>query len=153
MMTAEQKLRELSIDLPAPARPVGAYVPSLRTGRLIFTAGQLPLAGGTLTAEGKVPTDVPVPDAQAAARTAALNALAAVRAEAGSLDAVTRVVRLNVFVNSAAGFTDHAQVADGASELLQQIFGDVGRHTRCAIGAAELPLNAPIELDLIVETS
>ena len=152
-MTPEQKLRELNIDLPAPARPVGAYVPSVRTGSLIFTAGQLPLADGKLTAEGKVPTDVPLPAAQAAARTAALNALSAVRVEAGSLDAVTRIVRLNVFVNSAAGFTDQAQVANGASELLQEIFGDAGRHTRCAIGAAELPLNAPVELDLIVEIS
>ena len=152
-MTPEQKLRELRIDLPAPARPVGAYVPSVRTGSLIFTAGQLPLADGKLTAEGKVPTDVPLPAAQAAARTAALNALSAVRVEAGSLDAVTRIVRLNVFVNSTAGFTDQAQVANGASELLQEIFGDAGRHTRCAIGAAELPLNAPVELDLIVEIS
>ena len=152
-MTAEQKLRELNIDLPAPACPVGAYVAVVRTGDLIFTAGQLPLADGTLTAAGKVPVDVPMADAKAAARTAALNALAAVRSEAGSLDAVTRVVRLNVFVNSAAGFTDQAQVANGASELLQEIFGDVGRHTRCAIGAAELPLDAPVELDLIVEAS
>ena len=100
---------------------------------------------------GKVPGQVPLEQAQDAARQAVLNALAAVGAEAGSLERVRRVVRLNVFVNSSAGFTDQAKVANGASELLVAVFGDAGRHTRCAIGAAELPLNAPVELDLIVE--
>ncbi len=150
-MTPEAKLRELNLELPAPAAPVGAYVPTARTGQLIFTAGQIPFHEGRLIATGKVPTDLTLEDAQAAARQACLNALAAVRAEAGSLDAVARVVRLNVFVNSAAGFTDQAAVANGASDLLLAVFGDAGRHTRCAIGAAELPLNAPVELDLIVE--
>ncbi len=150
-MTPETKLRELKLDLPAPAAPVGAYVPTVRTGQLIFTAGQLPFRQGRLIATGKVPTDVALEDAQAAARQACLNALAAVRAQAGSLDAVAQVVRLNVFVNSAAGFTDQALVANGASDLLLAVFGDAGKHTRCAIGAAELPLNAPVELDLIVE--
>jgi enamine deaminase RidA (YjgF/YER057c/UK114 family) len=150
-MTPEAKLRELNLELPAPAAPVGAYVPTVRTGQLIFTAGQIPLREGRLVATGKVPADVALEDAQAAARQACLNALAAVRAEAGSLDAVARVVRLNVFVNSGAGFVDQAGVANGASDLLLAVFGDAGRHTRCAIGAAELPLNAPVELDLIVE--
>jgi enamine deaminase RidA (YjgF/YER057c/UK114 family) len=123
----------------------------VRTGALVFTAGQLPLAGGHLTATGKVPTDVPLEAAQAAARAACLNALSAIRAVAGSLDAVSRVVRLNVFVNSAEGFTDQAKVANGASELLVEVFGDAGRHTRITVGAAELPLGAPVELDLMVE--
>ena len=152
-MSAEQKLKELGIDLPAPAKPVGAYVPAVRTGQLIFTAGQLPIEAGQLQAAGKVPADVPLGEAQAAARTAALNALAAVRAEAGSLDVVVREVRLNVFVNSTPGFTDQAKVANGASELIGEIFGPAGQHTRCAIGASELPLDAPLELDLIVEVS
>ena len=130
---------------------MGAYVPAVRAGKLIFTAGQLPMKAGSLQAAGRVPDDVPLSQAQSAARTAALNALAAVRAEAGTLDAVRRVVRLNVFVNSSPGFTDQAQVANGASELIGQLFGAAGQHTRCAIGAAELPLNAPVELDLIVE--
>jgi enamine deaminase RidA (YjgF/YER057c/UK114 family) len=150
-MSPEDRLAELGIELPAVARPVGAYVPAVRTGALVFTAGQLPTTGGELTATGKVPSDVSLADAQAAARVAAINALAAVAAEAGSLNAVMRVVRLNVFVNSAGGFTDQAKVANGASELLGEVFRDAGGHTRCAIGVAELPLDAPVELDLVVE--
>ena len=150
-MTTLEKLRELGLELPPVAAPVGAYVPAVRAGKLIFTAGQLPTREGKLLAEGKVPTDVPLEAASEAARQACLNALAAAAAEAGNLDAVARVVRLNVFVNSAPGFTDQAKVANGASELLGRLFGDAGRHSRCAVGVAELPLNAPIELDLIVE--
>jgi len=150
-MTTEQRIRELGLDLPAPATPVGAYVPAVRAGSLLFTAGQLPTRAGRLVAAGKVPADVSLQAARSAARQAALNALAAIRAELGSLDNVAGVVRLNVFVNSAPGFTEQAKVADGASELLADVFAGAGRHTRCAIGAAELPLNAPVELDLIVE--
>lgn len=150
-MTAETKLKELGIDLPAPAKPLGSYVPAVATGKLVFTSGQVPLTGDVMTASGKVPTDVTLEQAQAGARVAVLNALAAIRAEAGSLDAVARVVRMNVFVNSAPGFTSQALVANGASELLSDIFGQVGRHTRCAIGAAELPRNAAVEIDLVVE--
>jgi len=150
-MTPEQKLQSLGIELPAAAKPVGAYVPAVRTGNLIFTAGQIPLKDGQLTAVGEVPTDVPLDDAQAAARQSLLNALSAVRAEIGSLDNVARIVRLNVFVNSADGFTDQAKVANGASDLLLDIFSDAGMHTRTAIGAAKLPLDAPVELDLIAE--
>jgi enamine deaminase RidA (YjgF/YER057c/UK114 family) len=150
-MTPEQQLRNLRIELPPAATPVGAYVPIVRSGLLVFTAGQLPLKEGKLLAAGKVPTDVPLETARDAARQAVLNALAAVRGAIGSLDAVVRIVRMNVFVNSAVGFTDQAKVANGASEFLMQVFGDAGRHTRCAVGAAELPLNSPVELDLIVE--
>jgi len=151
-MGAEVKLQQLGIQLPRPGRPVGAYVPAVRTGNLVFTAGQLPIRDGKLAATGKVPTDVSLDAARAAARIAALNALAAVRGEIGSLDNVVRVVRLNVFVNSSASFTGQAKVANGASDLLVEIFSEAGNHTRCAIGAAELPLNAPLELDLTVET-
>ena len=151
MMTPEQKLRELAPDLPAPPQPVGAYVPAVRAGSLVFTAGQLPMAAGKLVAVGKVPAEVSLEDAQAAARQAALNALAAARAQTGTLDSVKRVVRVNVFVNSAAGFTDQAMVANGASELIGEVFGDAGRHTRCAIGASELPLDATVEIDIVVE--
>lgn len=150
-MSAEKKLKELGIELPEAAKPVGAYIPTVRTGNLVLTSGQLPMAGGELLSTGKVPSDVSLEAAQTAARAAVLNALSAVRAEVGSLDAITRIVRANVFVNSAAGFTDQAKVANGASELLVEVFGEAGRHTRCALGAAELPLNAPVELDLIVE--
>jgi len=124
----------------------------VQSGRLVFTAGQLPSKDGKLIATGKVPTEVPLEQAQAAARQAALNALAAAKSLLGSLDKVARVVRVNVFVNSAEGFSDQPKVANGASELLTEIFGDRGRHTRCAVGAAELPLNAPVELDMVLET-
>ena len=150
-MTARKKLEDMGIDLPPAPSPVGTYVPAVRTGRLIFTAGQLPWADGKLTSTGKVPADVTLDQAREAARQAALNALAAVRGLTGSLDAVTRIVRVNVFVNSAPGFTDQAKVANGASELLAELFDQAGAHTRCAIGAAELPLNAPVELDMVVE--
>jgi len=151
MATPEQTIRQLGIDLPPTPAAVGAYVPAVAAGGLVWTSGQLPLEGGKLTATGKVPADVPLASAQAAARRAVLNALAAVRSVTGSLDAVRRVVRMNVYVNSATGFTDQAKVANAASELLLEVFGEAGRHTRCAIGAGELPLNAPVELDLIVQ--
>jgi enamine deaminase RidA (YjgF/YER057c/UK114 family) len=151
-MTIEARLKELGLELPAAATPIGAYVPAVRSGRLVFTAGQLPSKDGKLIATGKVPTEVPLEQAQAAARQAALNALAAAKSLLGSLDKVARVVRVNVFVNSAEGFSDQPKVANGASELLTEIFGDRGRHTRCAVGAAELPLNAPVELDMVLET-
>ena len=152
-MSPEKKLTELGLELPPTAAPVGAYVPAVRSGNLVFTAGQLPMAGGELTATGKVPANVPLDAARAAARQAALNALAAVAGLVGSIDCITRIVRLNVFVNSAAGFTDQAKVANGASEMLAEIFGEAGRHTRCAIGAAELPLDAAVELDMVVEVA
>ena len=151
-MSWEQRLRQLGIQLSPAARPVGSYVPASRVGKLVFTSGQLPIKDGELLARGKVPTDVPLGEAKAAARQAALNALAAVRDAVGSLNGLARIVRVNVFVNSAPGFTDQAQVANGASELLVEIFGEAGRHCRCAIGAAELPMNAPVELDLVAET-
>jgi enamine deaminase RidA (YjgF/YER057c/UK114 family) len=151
MMTAEQRLLELQVELPEPPQPVGAYVTGIRSGNLIFTSGQLPFRQGKLLNEGKVPDPVTIKLAQACARQAAINALSVVRSLTGSLDAVVRIVRVNAFVNSCAGFTDQAQVVNGASELLVDIFGPSGRHSRCAIGAAELPLNAPVEIDLIVE--
>jgi len=151
-MSYESRLTELQITLP-PAAPVGAYVPAVRAGNLVFTAGQLPWCDGKLLAVGKVPTEVSVTSAQAAARQAVLHALSAVRAEVGTLDAVVRVVRLNVFVNSSAGFVEQAQVANGASGLLTEVFGQAGRHTRVALGAAELPLNAAVELDIVVEVT
>ena len=150
-MAIDEKLAELGIELPGVASPVGAYVPVVRTGQLVFTAGQLPLREGELIAAGKVPSDVSLEQAYAGARQAALNALAAIRQELGSLDKIAQVVRVTCFVNSAPGFTAQAKVADGASDLLAEIFGNGGLHTRCAIGAAELPLNAAVELDLIVE--
>jgi len=150
-MTIEARLGELGIVLPPAPAPVGAYVPAVRTGTLVYTSGQIPLRDGHLIAAGKVPTEVSVEAAADAARQAALNALAVLDAEVGGLDNIARIVRVNVFVASAPGFTGQATVANGASELLAAVFGDAGRHTRCASGAAELPLNAPVELDIIAE--
>jgi enamine deaminase RidA (YjgF/YER057c/UK114 family) len=149
--TINQKLKALGLELPPAPQPVGAYVPAVRTGKLVYTSGQLPLKDGRLLAAGKVPADVPLEAAQSAARQACLNALAAACTTGCTLADVARIVRLSVFVNSSAGFSDQAKVANGASDLLVAVFGDAGRHTRCAIGAAELPLNAAVELDLVLE--
>jgi len=150
-MTVREKIEDLGLCLPPPPRPVGAYLPVIRTGNLVFTSGQLPSVAGELIVTGRVPTEVTLGEAQAAAAQAALNALAAIEVLIDSLDEVRQIVRVNVFVNSAEGFHDQAAVANGASELLVRIFGEAGQHTRCAIGAAQLPLNSPIELDMLVE--
>ncbi len=150
-MTPSEQLAKLGLELPKIAAPVGSYVPAVATGSLIYTSGQLPLKDGTLLATGKVPTEVSLEHAQAAAKQAALNALAAAAGAAGGLDRIARILRVNVFVNSGPKFIEQAKVANGASELFTAVFGDAGRHTRCAIGAAELPLNATVELDIICE--
>jgi len=149
-MTADQRLKELGLTLPLAPAPVGSYVPAVRTGNLVFVSGQLPMRDGRLMATGKVGGEVTLDEAQACARQAALNALAVAAAEAGGLAGIARIVRLTGHVASAAGFTDQAKVANGASELLGDLFGQVGRHTRCAVGVAELPANAPVEIDAVV---
>ncbi len=150
-MTPEQSLRAAGHPLPAAPTPVGIYVPAVRTGHLVFTSGQLPTRDGTLLATGHVGREVDVETAQACARQAVLNALAVVAAEIGGLSFVARVVRLTGHVASAPGFTGQATVMNAASDLLGTAFGEVGRHSRAALGAAELPLGAPVELELVVE--
>lgn len=149
-MSVEARLRELGWQLPPAPRPVANYIPAVTANGFIYTAGMLPMVQGKLALTGKVGRDVALVDAQEQARIALLNALAVVRQEAGSLDRVARIVRLTGYVNSAPGFTDQPLVLNAASDRLVELFGEPGRHTRCAIGAAELPLNAPVELDLIV---
>ena len=149
-MSIHARLAELGVELPAVAKPLAAYVPAARTGDLVYTSGQLPLAGGELVRTGKVGADVTPEDAKAAARICALNALAAIDALVG-LDAVTRVVKVVGFVASAPGFSGQPGVVNGASELLVEVFGDAGVHARSAVGVAELPLDAPVEVELIVE--
>ncbi len=151
MSAVAHRLAELGLSLPAVATPAGAYVPAVVTGNLVFTAGQLPFVEGALPATGKVGADVTAEDAAALARQAALNALAAAESAIGSLDRVTRVVKAVVFVNSAPGFTAQPTVANGGSQLLGDLFGDAGRHARSAVGVAELPLDSPVELELILE--
>jgi enamine deaminase RidA (YjgF/YER057c/UK114 family) len=150
-MTAEEKLKSMGIALPPAPKPVGAYVAAVRTGNLIFVSGQLPFKDGALMMKGHVAADVPLEYAQACARQAALNALAIVAAEIGGLDKVARIVRLVGHVASSPGFIDQAKVVNGASDLVAEVFGDVGRHSRAAVGPAELPLGAPVELEMIVE--
>jgi len=148
--TWSDRLTELGITLPPVAAPVAAYVPAVRNGDVVYTSGQLPLAGGTLTHTGKVGAEVSAEEAKTAARTAALNALAAVDGLVG-LDNIASIVKVVGYVASAEGFTGQPGVINGASELLGEIFGDVGAHARSAVGGAELPLGAPVEVELMVE--
>ncbi|MBW4719759.1 RidA family protein [Saccharothrix obliqua] len=149
-MSWSARLAELGVELPEVAAPVAAYVPAVRSGSLVHTSGQLPFVGGVLAATGKVGADVDPEAAKGHARTCALNALAAVHALVG-LDSVVRVVKLTGYVASAEGFTGQPGVVNGASELLGEVFGPAGAHARAAVGVAELPLGAPVEVDLIVE--
>ncbi len=150
MATTGERLRELGLTLPAVAAPAGAYVPARRSGSLVFTAGQLPFVDGVLPATGKVGAEVTPEQAHGFARTCTLNALAAVDQLVG-LDAVAGVVKVVGFVASAPGFTGQPGVLNGASELLGEVFGEAGRHARSAVGVAELPLGAPVEVELVVE--
>lgn len=147
----EERLAALGITLPPVVAPLAAYVPAVRSGHLIYTAGQVPLADGQLVAAGKVGAEIGAAEAASLARTCALNALAAAAMEAGGVSAIRRIVKMTGFVASAPDFTGQPQVVNGASELLLEIFGDAGRHARSAVGVAALPLNAPVEIELIVE--
>jgi enamine deaminase RidA (YjgF/YER057c/UK114 family) len=149
-MNASARLGQLGVALPELVAPLASYVPAVRTGNLVYTSGQLPIAEGELAGTGKVGADVSPEDAKAMARLCALNALAAVNSLVG-IDAVTRVVKVVGFVASAAGFNGQPGVVNGASDLLAEVFGDQGAHARSAVGVSELPLDAPVEVELIVE--
>ncbi|MFE9661920.1 MULTISPECIES: RidA family protein [unclassified Streptomyces] len=147
----EARLTALGLTLPQVAAPLAAYQPAVRTGVYVYTAGQLPLVEGTLPLTGKVGAEVTAEEAKELARTCALNALAAVKSVAGDLDRVARVVKVTGFVASAADFTGQPGVLNGASELLGEVFGDKGVHARSAVGVAVLPLDAPVEIEVLVE--
>jgi enamine deaminase RidA (YjgF/YER057c/UK114 family) len=149
--SASARLAELGLELPAVATPLAAYVPALRVGDLVYSSGQLPSVAGQLIATGKVGAGVPVETGASCARTAVLNALAAVSDQAGGIDEIERIVRVVVFVASAPNFTEQAVVANGASELLGDVFAASGRHVRSAVGVAVLPLDAPVEVELVVQ--
>ena len=151
-MSASVRLGELGVVLPQVAAPLAAYVPAVRTGNLVYTSGQLPLEAGKLARTGKVGGEVSPEEGKAMARICALNALAAVNALVG-VDAVRQVVKVVGFVASAPGFNGQPGVVNGASELLAEVFGDKGAHARSAVGVSELPLDAPVEVELIVEVS
>jgi enamine deaminase RidA (YjgF/YER057c/UK114 family) len=146
-----ERLAALGLALPPAAAPLAAYVPAVRTGGFVYTSGQLPTIEGKLLAVGKVGAEVSAAEAAELARTCTLNALAAAAAAAGGLDAIGRIVKVVGFVASAPGFNGQPQVVNGASELLLEVFGEDGRHARSAVGVAELPLNAPVEVELIAE--
>ncbi|WP_078290132.1 RidA family protein [Mycobacterium sp. D16R24] len=150
MSTHSARLAELGIELPAVAAPLAAYQPAVRSGNTVYTSGQLPLVDGNLVAAGKVGAEVTPEDAKALARTCALNAVAAVDALVG-INNVVKVVKVVGFVASAPGFTGQPGVVNGASELLGDVFGDAGVHARSAVGVAELPINAPVEVEIVVE--
>jgi enamine deaminase RidA (YjgF/YER057c/UK114 family) len=147
----EQRLAALGLTLPTVARPLAAYVPAVGSGGFVYTSGQLPFVDGQLLATGKVGADVGVAEAAALARTCALNALAAAVSVAGSLSAIKRIVKVTGFVASAPDFTGQAQVVNGASELLMEVLGEAGRHARSAVGMAVLPLDTPVEVEMIAE--
>ena len=147
----EERLAELGIILPPAPQPVASYIPVKVVGDLAWVAGQIPMQDGAVTVAGKVGGEVTIDDANAGARRCALQALAALQAALGTLDRVKGIVKLDGFVASATGFTDHPKVANGASDLLVEVFGDEGRHARAAVGVPELPLGAAVEVALLVQ--
>jgi enamine deaminase RidA (YjgF/YER057c/UK114 family) len=153
MPTPEERLQELGVSLPAPAVPVAAYVPCVRTGSLVYVSGQVPVLDGKPSHLGHLGDNVDLEDGRAAARTCAVNVLAALKAELGELSLVRRVVKVTGFVASTPDFTDHPKVINAASELFGDAFGDAGRHARAAIGVAALPLGVPGEGEAIVEVA
>ena len=153
MTSPEERLAELGLSLPTETVPLAAYVPAVRSGSLVFTSGQLPRLDGELQATGKVGAEVDADRAKELAAVCALNALAAVKAEIGDLALVRRVVKVVGFVASAPDFTGQPGVVNGASDLLGEVFGEVGVHARSAVGVAVLPLDAPVEVEIIVEVS
>ncbi len=150
-MKIEEKINELGYTLPEAPKPVAAYIPTVRTGNLIFTAGQIPIAEGKLEYTGKIYDEKTIQKGFEAARICALNCLSVIKSEIGDLDKIKKIVKIGVFVNSAEKFTDQPKVANGASELLVEIFGEKGKHARSAVGVNELPLNAAVEIEMIVE--
>ncbi len=151
-MDFEKKIKDLKIDIPSLSPPVGSYIPAVKSGKLVFTSGQLPLSDGRLNFKGRVGKEVSTENAQRAAKTALINALAAIKWAVSDLNKIKKIVRLSGYVCSAIGYNDQAKVMNTPSELLVQIFGDeIGSHSRVSIGVLELPMGACVELDLIVE--
>ena len=147
----ETKIKELGYTLPEPAKPLAAYIPAIKIDKLVYTAGQLPSVNGQLQYKGKVGFNVSEEDGQKAAVLSLLNCLAVIKSVCGDLDQIEQVVKLTVFINSADGFTNQPKVANGASELLLKIFGESGKHVRSAVGVNELPIDAALEIEMVVK--
>ena len=149
----EDRLRQLSIEIPTPPNPAGSYIPVVTTGNLAFVSGQIPMKDGKVIVEGKVPEKQSLDSAREAAKICIINGLAQLKANLGSLDKITKFVRISGFVNSSPDFTEQPKVINAASDLLVEIFGDMAKHSRIAVGVASLPLNSTVEIDMIVEYS
>ncbi len=149
----EDKLRALSIELPTPPSPAGSYIPVVTTGNLAFVSGQIPMKEGKVIFEGKVPEQQSLESARDAAKICIINGLAQLKANLGSLDKITKFIRISGFVNSNPDFTEQPKVINAASDLLVEIFGDMAKHSRIAVGVASLPLNSTVEIDMVVEFS
>jgi enamine deaminase RidA (YjgF/YER057c/UK114 family) len=149
----EDRLRELSIELPTPPSPAGSYIPVVTTGNLAFVSGQIPMKEGKVIFEGKVPEQQSLESARDAAKICIINGLAQLKANLGSLDKITKFVRISGFVNSNPEFTEQPKVINAASDLLVEIFGDMAKHSRIAVGVASLPLKSTVEIDMVVEFS
>lgn len=147
----EERIEELGFNLPEPPQPLAAYIPALQAGDFVFTAGQIPVSKGQLKYTGKLGSEVTEEEGKKAAEICALNCLSAVKGVIGELKRIEQVIKLTVFVNSAEGFTDQPAVANGASELMEKIFGQAGMHARSAVGVNELPKNASVEIEMIVK--
>lgn len=146
----EDKIKKLGFSLPEAPKPLASYIPAIKVGALVLTAGQLPIQNGSLVYKGKLGKELSETEGRKAAQICALNCLSVIKSEIESLDRIERVIKLTVFVNSAEGFTNHPHVANGASDLVKEIFGENGKHVRSAVGVAELPLDAPVEIEMIV---
>ena len=149
----EEKLKSLNITLPSPPSPAGAYIPVVKSGNTVYVSGQIPIEEGKVAFKGKVPTAQPLENAQKAAKLCAINALAQLKKELGDLDRISRILRVSGFVNSEPDFTNQPKVINAASDLLFEIFGEKGQHSRIAVGVASLPLGSTVEIDMIVEIS
>jgi enamine deaminase RidA (YjgF/YER057c/UK114 family) len=147
----DEKLKSLGITLPVPPKPAGSYIPVVISGNLVFVSGQIPMQEGKVTFAGKVPTEKTVEEAQSAARVCAINILAQLKANLGSLDRISKIVRVSGFVNSASEFTEHPKIINAASDLFFEIFGEKGKHSRIAVGVSSLPLNSTVEIDMVAE--
>jgi enamine deaminase RidA (YjgF/YER057c/UK114 family) len=147
----EERLVALDIILPTPPKPAGSYIPVVKTGNLLFVSGQIPMKEGKVVFQGKVPNNTSIEDAQKAAKLCIINALAQIKAELGTLDKISRIVKVSGFVNSSQDFAEQPKIINVASDLLFEIFGDNGKHSRIAVGVASLPLNSTVEIDLIAE--
>lgn len=152
-MSVNEKLKELGIEIPPAPKPLASYIPSVKVGSLVYTAGQVPVKNGELQFKGKVGKNISLEEAVKAAKLCAVNCLSAVKSAIGDLDKIDRIVKVTVFVASDDGFNDQPKVANGASDFLVEVFGENGMHVRSAVGVSELPLGAPVEIEMIVQVT